>query len=535
FSDIESPTELLQASYEWLMANNTPKAVFSLKVPDGDGLDLGDEVYVIYRDIDLVKTARVEKVIDDLKSGRRDVEFGDTAYFNVNRRMKSIENNLKRVGEVQGGAIYNLKKQFDERFNQMVSDYRDEIEQAKIDILAEVEADRENMQNLLDNKSAEWTENFNQSVAESKEYAEQQAQEKAEKVRTDLETVTSGHQTMLQELENSVINIDDFLGDGRSLTLDERFQNITENFEERIRNIDSTHYNMIRGTSFDNLDLMLNHGQTEIITDETDNFARLGLGTTALPYLMLREYFNIEAGETYNLIFTYRTADVPEIDFIRLRPPSGYGGDLIVEDNMTESEKATTLTNQWTKKTVRFVSDRDMPVRLMIGTNIGAGNTQRGILDIKKPYLTTTNNREWLPHPDDDTQNVSEIVRRVTLLEDGRSELITRSEYDFDTGNLDQYIKSVEETVEGNKQVLQRVDNWQATNGASIEETIYGFNQKVWLNDISNIGANLIPQSSGAWEDGGLWIEGGGEAAVPQNIRTKERLPIRPSTNYTLS
>src|SRR5699024_7085086 len=254
FSDIESPTELLQASYEWLMANNTPKAVFSLKVPDGDGLDLGDEVYVIYRDIDLVKTARVEKVIDDLKSGRRDVEFGDTAYFNVNRRMKSIENNLKRVGEVQGGAIYNLKKQFDERFNQMVSDYRDEIEQAKIDIFAEIEADRENMQNLLDNKSAEWTENFNQSVAESKEYAEQQAQEKAEKVRTDLETVTSGHQTMLQELENSVINIDDFLGDSRSLTLDERFQNITENFEERIRNIDSTHYNMIRGTSFDNLD-----------------------------------------------------------------------------------------------------------------------------------------------------------------------------------------------------------------------------------------------------------------------------------------
>src|SRR5699024_11078678 len=142
---------------------------------------------------------------------------------------------------------------------------------------------------------------------------------------------------------------------------------------------------------------------------------------------------------------------------------------------------------------------------------------------------------EWLPHPDDDTQNVSEIVRRVTLLEDGQSELITRSEYDFDTGKLDQYIKSVEETVEGNKQVLQRVDNWQATNGASIEETIYGFDQKVWLNDISNIGANIIPQSSNAWEDGGLWIEGGGESGSTQHIRTKERIPIQPNTTYTLS
>src|SRR5699024_2885679 len=59
--------------------------------------------------------------------------------------------------------------------------------------------------------------------------------------------------------------------------------------------------------------------------------------------------------------------------------------------------------------------------------------------------------------------------------------------------------------------------------------------QKVWLNDVANIGANLIPQSSNAWEDGGLWIEGGGEAAVPQNIRTKERIKILPSTTYTLS
>src|SRR5699024_6165910 len=173
-----------------------------------------------------------------------------------------------------------------------------------------------------------WTNEFNQDVENAMKYAEEQAKAHSDAVEGKLDEVTGNHAGMLDELKADVVDIDDFLGDSRSVTLDERFQNITENFEERIRNIDSTHYNMIRGTSFDNLDLMLNHGQTEIITDETDNFARLGLGTTALPYLMLREYFNIEAGETYNLIFTYRTADVPEIDFIRLRPPSGYGGDL---------------------------------------------------------------------------------------------------------------------------------------------------------------------------------------------------------------
>ena len=574
FSDIESPTELLQASYEWLMANNTPKAVFSLKVPDGDGLDLGDEVYVIYRDIDLVKTARVEKVIDDLKSGRRDVEFGDTAYFNVDRRMKSIENNLKRVGEGQGGAIYNLKKQFDERFNQMVSDYRDEFEQAKIDILAEVEADRARMEAEFNKALTDWANAFNadveqaykdaeenyarleqkittavdttrseleqgytDAVEQAKRYAEEQSKAHADAVENKLDAVTGSHAGMLADLQSDVMDIDEFLGDSRSLTLDERFQNITENFEERIRNIDSTHYNIIRGTSFDNPDLFAVHSQVQVITNEVDNFVRMGTGTTNLPYVMNMEYFNVVKGKTYYLVFMYRTTEVPEIDFIEIRPPSEYGTGQNIFLTMTAEEKATVMTGHWTKKVVEIVPDRTMPVRLLLGTNFGAGNTQKGVIDFKKPYLTTTNNREWLPHPDDDTQNVSEIIRRVTLLEDGRSELITRSEYDFDTGNLDQYIKSVEETVEGNKQVLQRVDNWQATNGASIEETIYGFNQKVWLNDISSIGANLIPQSSNAWEDGSFWSSGeeATDSTTRMNIRMKESIPLILGERYTLS
>src|SRR5699024_818361 len=321
----------------------------------------------------------------------------------------------------------------------------------------------------------------------------------------------------------------------RSITLDERFQNITENFEERIRNIDSTHYNIIRGTSFDNPDLFAVHSQVQVITNEVDNFVRMGTGTTNIPYVMNMEYFNVVKGKTYYLVFMYRTTEVPEIDFIEFRPPSEYGTGQDIFLTMTAEEKATVMTGHWTKKVVEIVSDRTMPVRLLLGTNFGIGNTQRGILDIKKPYLTTTNNREWLPHPDDDTQNVSEIVRRVTLLEDGQSELITRSEYDFDTGKLDQYIKSVEETVEGNKQVLQRVDNWQATNGASIEETIYGFDQKVWLNDVANIGANLIPLVSGAWERGNISITTGQPGVSTTSIRTKDYIDVSPSTEYTLS
>src|SRR5699024_6000835 len=318
FSDIESPTELLQASYEWLMANNTPKAVFSLKVPDGDGLDLGDEVYVIYRNIDLVKTARGEKVIDDLKSGRRDVEFGDTAYFNVDRRMKSIENNLKRIGEGQGGAIYNLKKQFDERFNQMVKDYRDEFEQAKIDILAEVEADRARMEAEFNQTIDTWTDNFNQDVENAKKYAEEQAKAHSDAVESKLDDVTVNHKGMLDELKADVMDIDDFLGDSRALTLDERFNEATKLMEDRIRNINVNSYNMLQGTRFDEsskVDVQRISG-AQILTTQHINRIRLtndGKGFTTFEFT---EPIKIEANTNYYLTVDYLTDTTPELDYL---------------------------------------------------------------------------------------------------------------------------------------------------------------------------------------------------------------------------
>src|SRR5699024_1118543 len=219
------------ASYEWLMDNNVPKAVFSLKVADGDGLNLGDEVYVIYRDIDLVKSARVEKVIDDLVSGNRDVEFGDTAYFDTDRRLSGLRADLKRYSGETGDRIYRLKMEFNRRFDEEVSSWIEEFEQNLIDQKAQIEADRENMTNLIEGTRAEFTDNLNAEITQTKEYAEQQAQEKAESVRTDLGAVTSGHQAMLDSLQDNVMSIDDFLGDSRSITLDERFQSITQTFE----------------------------------------------------------------------------------------------------------------------------------------------------------------------------------------------------------------------------------------------------------------------------------------------------------------
>src|SRR5699024_10011942 len=340
-------------------------------------------------------------------------------------------------------------------------------------------------------------------------------------------------QAMLDSLQDNVMNIDDFLGDSRSITLDERFQSITQTFEERINNIDSSIYNVLRDTRFQE-GFWRTFSGSAINTDEDINYARFNLTTNNQPNIRTSESISFEKDRLYRIVIEYRTDAVPELDYMYLFPSSGGAIDInAIADGIGFRELNT--DGQWNKRVLTFTPNRTLDAVLAIGSRRSTGDGTAGIIDVRLPYLTTTSNVNWVYHPLDATQNISEVTRRVTQLEDGYSELTTRNDFDFITGNLDQYIKSVESTVEGNKTVLLRVEDWQVTNGASIEETVYGFNQKVWLNDVANIGANLIPQSSNAWEDGGLWIEGGGENALRQHIRTKDRLPIQPNTTYTLS
>ena len=241
FEDIEDPAELLQASYEWLKENSVPKAVFSLKVPDGDGLDLGDKVHVIYRDIDLVKHTRVTKVVDDLVSGNRDVEFGDTAYFKTDRRLSGVKAQLKRVGGSMSSRISRLKAEFDRRFDNEVQQWKDDFEQALIDAEAAVavmraemteelatvrremtnrfesekaaaqeEAQRnydaisDRITTVVDTTRTEMNTAFEESVKESKAFATKEAEAKAQAVQSNLSTFETEHNQIISDFKGSV-------------------------------------------------------------------------------------------------------------------------------------------------------------------------------------------------------------------------------------------------------------------------------------------------------------------------------------------
>src|SRR5699024_5300879 len=153
-------------------------------------------------------------------------------------------------------------------------------------------------------------------------------------------------------------------------------------------------------------------------------------------------------------------------------------------------------------------------------------------IDVRQPYMTNTTNRRWLPHPNDATQSIEQITRRITELEDGREELITRSEYDFDTGQVNQTIRDIEERVDVSRNMIVDIENYDVIqNGSEVMQTVRGFNQKVW-DTTQEIGANLIPMSANAWEDGTFWSSGSHNNGSG-GIRTKEYIEVIPGEKYT--
>src|SRR5699024_10279273 len=392
FEDIENVNELAEASYNLYQELSRPRMAYEAKVAYIGSVGIIYKVMIIRREHDLYFKARIHKVkVDLLNPDDAEVERGDYEFFKetkAERRSRKDDEAYKRRNT---SMIEQLKRQFDKDFNDRVNQFREEFNQAKIDILAEVEADRARMEAEFNQKLNNWTDAFNadveqaykdaeenyarieqnintavdntrseleqgytDAVEQTKRYAEEQSKAHANAVESKLDTVTGSHAGMLADLQSNVMDIDEFLGDSRSVTLDERFQNITENFEERIRNIDSTHYNIMRGTSLDDSNRYILQSTVKLITDEVDNFARLGLGTSNTPYLMTADYFHMAGVQEYTLVFMYRTTDVPEIDLVEFRGAPGIGEGLLLTDVLPSEEFETKKSGQWEKKIITF-------------------------------------------------------------------------------------------------------------------------------------------------------------------------------------
>ena len=571
FEDIESASELANATYEAYLEQSRPKMLFEASVVDLGDVGMGDGVLIIRREYDVYFNARIHKLMVDLLDAENaDVELGDYAHFKESKVQRKTRESNNQYRRETSSRIQQLKEQFNDRFDGEVNQMREEFEQALIDAHAEIQAAEQRMEALITTTRNDWTEtfeaevaeiyrkaeedynrieteitgvidstrneietNFNANVQSAREYAEQQAAERADAVRTDLETVTSGHQSMLDSLESNVLDIDDFLGDIRNITLDERLQEMNLDFEDRINNININTANMLQGTRFDESDkFTINVTSGVSLLDNQDiNRIRIENVGDSFSAFGLLESVKFEANTDYYFVVEYRTFTTPELDYLALNTPNGWQ-ILYDADNGLQGFRNLQTDGVWRQATIRINSASELEGTLRMGSrwNQGEGGTW---IDVRQPYLTNTSNRRWLPHPNDATQSIEQITRRITELEDGRLELITRSEYDFDTGQINQMVRDIEETVDISRNKIQEIENYEIIQrGSEAIQTVDGFLDKVWLNDFSEIGANLIPQSSNAWENGTFWTSGTNNNNSG-GIRTKDYIEVIPGEQYT--
>src|SRR5699024_4125593 len=379
FEDIESASELANATYEAYLEQSRPKMLFEASVVDLGDVGMGDGVLIIRREYDVYFNARIHKLMVDLLDAENaDVELGDYAHFKESKVQRKTRENNNQYRRETSSRIQQLKEQFNDRFDGEVNQMREDFEQALIDAHAEIQAAEVRMETLIESERNIMMEDYNTKVEAAREHAEQQAQERADAVRTDLETVTSGHQQMIDDLESNVLDIDDFLGDIRNITLDERLQEMNLDFEDRINNININTANMLQGTRFDESDkftINVTSG-VSLLDDQDINRIRIENVGDSFSAFGLLEPVKIEANTDYYFVVEYRTFTKPELDYLALNTPNGW--EILYDaDNGLEGFRDLQTDGVWRQATIRINSASELEGTLRMGSrwNQGEGGT----------------------------------------------------------------------------------------------------------------------------------------------------------------
>src|SRR5699024_11145654 len=487
FSDTEDPTQLLNESYAWLMENNTPKAVFSVDVADGDGLNLGDEVYVIYRDIDLVKPARVSKVIDDLISGDRDVEFGDVAYFNTDRRLSGIDAKLSRVEYESASVIYRMKLAFDERFDEQVKAIEDAYEQALIDANANIQAAEVRMQEEIEGQRTEIMQEVESSKQEAIQTAEQNAEAKKQEVQSNLDSFKDVHQRLYDDVTADVLDINEFLGE-KDFSLDWHLNSLREEMQDQINAVNSANPNLIVGSTLEQFTDFEDYGvgQSQIHKEESMNYIRttpVGETSKFFGYLF-PSTVHLEQGQSYTLGIDFRSESVEDLDYIYFMGP--YSNVALSPVSQTRGLTADGTWNRYYFKFDWMDSTRD--ARLLIATNTNYGDADYGWFDTRRAMLYEGSLEvPWSPSPSDNSQIITQLSREISELEDGLKSKATKTEFDLLSGDFTQFTNEFTTTAERLESELQEHDNWLNSNGSNLLQMADRVQSKVWMNDFSEV------------------------------------------------
>lgn len=112
FDNIDDPKELIKEAYSYGKVNSRPQVAYKSDVTKVGRIGLGDGVLIIRKDLDIRYTARVYKIVRDLKNlDKTQVELGDSRDISQARKNMNFQKRLDNLDEFIGETNLNFVKQ----------------------------------------------------------------------------------------------------------------------------------------------------------------------------------------------------------------------------------------------------------------------------------------------------------------------------------------------------------------------------------------------------------------------------------------
>lgn len=465
--DTDDKNELIQLAWDWINQNCVPKSVMETEVRTiGKNYNIGDTIGVVYKQAGIIKKARVKVAKRDLKRPvKTRFEIGDYEYFFKNSVAKQQKKALKKLEKSTNDAIEKANDEFNQKYDNATSMIRDEAQ--KVRDFAEA-----------------------QNIALEKAFTEKWEKKNTE-IDNSIKKIIGGNVESLNTNIFEIVNkINDSVKKGELSV-------IKSDLERQIANLDTLGFNMLRGTRFDEglwYPFTSSHG--EIVETPNGNVFVGKPNESANIIIRSRSTVPVhfKAGETYTLSFDFKSDVVTEMDYVWVIRSTHTSNTALYLYNDVSNLTDLRADGNWQRAFVTWTPSEDYSGSIYIGTGNNWGSSPVGEFQVKRPMLVKGTSTEWAYHPDDNVKTITEFSNRVDKLEDGMTQMVTRTDFNALNNSYQTFVRDTTATSEKMSTTITKLDNWVAKEGVDLLATSNQVKAQVWKDDISNLGTeNMIP------------------------------------------
>lgn len=492
FDDIEDQTELANASYNWLLQNCVPKSVMQTTVAKIGGVKLGDDIGIIYQEVEIAKMARVQKmVIDLIDEHKSEITIGDYQYFKEDKATANLKRDVAQVKNEAEHYITQLKNEFDTGF--------------------------ETQTQIIDGKIAQVVEDAEADVLASET-----------KMREEMAVMKRETDATMSQFNNNLLNYDTRINEIDGLvdkavadasTAMNLSKQASDNLITTQQSLDAVKADVIKnsgdiasvknsvaGQSAEISNLNNQIKLTATKTEVADAVGNIQIGGTNLVRnarfeypIQPREFLQtidlspiIEShplGTKFSISFDLKSADTSNNNVIHVYCQNGSASEYSIGSHPFQ------VTTEYQRFKIEGVTPEIQTASETKSLLAFYGTYNTGNFPIVRNIKVETGTKatDFSESPEDFNARITKNEADIVIANDAITQRVTKTEYDTKTNQMQSQINTAVSTADRNTQtiaVLQgdidNVEAWQLQKGSVIDQTASAITNKVWNTDINN-------------------------------------------------